>query len=197
METKALANSLDALFGTEREEITPIIIHVGVYCTSAQKLLLAKSHLRLGTWNIRTMYEQGRCAQVVKEMKRYNLSVPGVSEMRWNTFSGMQLERPSHTLETLMKMISMWRGWVLFCQGRLQIVSEQIITARFASKCQVMSIIQVYAAIYDATEEEESFHHQLKHWGTSTIFPHKPCLKATWWSPDARSENQIDHITTV
>ena len=28
-----------------------------------------------------------------------------------------------------------------------------------------------------------------------TIFPHKPCQKATWGSPDARTENQIDHIT--
>jgi len=43
-------------------------------------------------------------------------------------------------------------------------VSEQIITARFASQCQIMSIIQVYAATNDATEEEkESFYHQQKH----------------------------------
>ena len=38
-------------------------------CTAWMKLLSLKSQLRLGVWNVRTMYEQGRCTQIVNEMK--------------------------------------------------------------------------------------------------------------------------------
>jgi len=44
-----------------------------------------------------------------------------------------------------------------------ELVSERVIAARFASKCQNMSIIQVYARTNDTTEEEkESFYHRLQ-----------------------------------
>jgi len=90
-ETKALANSQDAPSGAEREEIIPNVPDkwetrrgtVCMKCTLAwRKLLSPKSQARLGKWNVRTMYEQARCAQVAKKMKRYNLSILGVSEMR-------------------------------------------------------------------------------------------------------------------
>ena len=266
-ETKALANSLDAPSGAEREEIIPIIpdkweTRQGMKCTRARrKLLSPKSRLRLGTWNVRTMYEQGRCAQVVKEMKRYNLSILGVSEMRWHTFwslrtatgesilySGNPNEDDQHVKGVGLILSKSAADSLLAWEP----VSERVITARFASKCQNMSIIQVYAPTNDATEEEkESFYYQLQtvydrtprrdvivvigdfnakignnNTGMETvmgqhglgsmnenceiladfctcndiviggtIFPHKPCHKATWRSPDARTENQIDHIT--
>lgn len=94
-ETEALANSLDAPSGAEGEEKSPVTpddrgARQGMKYTRAQmKLLSPKSRLRFGTWHVRTMYEQGRCAEIVKEMKRYNLSILGVSEMRWNTFGSL------------------------------------------------------------------------------------------------------------
>ena len=37
----------------------------------------------IGTWNVRTMDESGKTLQVAREMRRYNLSILGISECRW------------------------------------------------------------------------------------------------------------------
>ena len=136
------------------------------------KLLSPKSRLRLGTWNVRTMYEQGRGAQIVKEMKRYNLSILGVGEMRWNTFRSLR----TRTGETILfsgnpndddphvngvgLILSKVAADSLM---EWEQVSERTITARFASKCQNMSLIQVYANTNEAKDEDkEAFYHQLQ-----------------------------------
>ncbi|PVD26787.1 hypothetical protein C0Q70_14465 [Pomacea canaliculata] len=47
-------------------------------------LLTTKTRTRIGTWNIRTLYESGKSAQVAREMRRYNITVLGLCETRWN-----------------------------------------------------------------------------------------------------------------
>ena len=42
-----------------------------------------KTKIRVGHWNVRTMYETGKLAQVTSEMRRFKLHVLGVSESRW------------------------------------------------------------------------------------------------------------------
>ena len=53
--------------------------------TTGMKLdvMSAKTKTRIAFWNVRTMYETGKLAQVTAEMRRYNLHVLGVSESRW------------------------------------------------------------------------------------------------------------------
>ena len=48
------------------------------------KLFSTKACVKIGQWNVRTMREIGKCAQVVSEMQRVNLDILGISEMRWN-----------------------------------------------------------------------------------------------------------------
>jgi hypothetical protein len=45
--------------------------------------LAPRKIVRLATWNVRTMYETGRTAQVGKEMKHYNICLLGLIETRW------------------------------------------------------------------------------------------------------------------
>lgn len=67
-----------------------------------------KTRTRFGTWNIRTMLEASRLAQVTHGMGRYKLQVLGLCETRWPEhgehltsdghmllFSGKQKSEPS------------------------------------------------------------------------------------------------------
>jgi hypothetical protein len=59
----------------------------------------------LAAWNVKTMYEAGRTAQVAKEMKHYNICLLGLSKTRWlqsgqlRLTSGEMLLYSGHTEE--------------------------------------------------------------------------------------------------
>ncbi|CAG2187778.1 unnamed protein product [Mytilus edulis] len=52
------------------------------------KLFSPKYPTKIGTWNVRTLYQSGKSLQTAKEMDRYSIEILGLSEVRWNT-SGM------------------------------------------------------------------------------------------------------------
>ena len=41
-------------------------------------------------WNVRTMYEQGKMAQVIAEMNRNKLDILGIKESRWTRSGRMK-----------------------------------------------------------------------------------------------------------
>ena len=43
-----------------------------------------------GFWNVRTMYEQGKMAQVIAEMNRNKLDILGIKESRWTRSGRMK-----------------------------------------------------------------------------------------------------------
>lgn len=43
-----------------------------------------KTRTKIGSWNVNTMREPSRLAQIIKEMKEYKLDILGLSETRWN-----------------------------------------------------------------------------------------------------------------
>ena len=53
---------------------------------SRMSVLSVRTKLRVGFWNVRTMYETGKQAQVLREMKQNRLHILGVSESRWTDF---------------------------------------------------------------------------------------------------------------
>ena len=42
-------------------------------------ILSTKATTKIGTWNVRTMYESGKTAQVANEMQAYCLDILGIS----------------------------------------------------------------------------------------------------------------------
>ena len=121
---------------------------------SRPKLLSPKYRTRIGTWNVRTMYQAGKVHQVAKEMKRLRLAILGVSETRWTgagkvhlttgetvLYSGLAGDDAPHEKGVAL-ILSKEVGKSL---KEWEPISKRIIFARFKSKCQNTTIIQVYA----------------------------------------------------
>lgn len=75
-------------------------------------LLKLKSRMRIGCWNVGTLHQTGKLAQLTKEMQHYNLSIVGVCESSWNTFGEETATGetfPTHTVCLIeWKPISEW-----------------------------------------------------------------------------------------
>ena len=55
------------------------------------KLLSPQACVKIGQRNVRTLFEAGKCVQVIKETQRYGVSILGISEMRWNSCGRLRI----------------------------------------------------------------------------------------------------------
>ena len=130
----------------------------------------AKTTTLIGFWNVRTMYEQGRMAQVIAEMKRYKLDILGISESRWSKSGRMK----TTTGETVLcsgreddlhhegVAIIMKKGMENYLM-EWKPVNRRIIQARFKGRQTNLSIIQCYAPTNDSNDrDKEAFYEQLQ-----------------------------------
>lgn len=129
-----------------------------------------KKTVRVGCWNVRSMYSTGKTAQACREMARYKVEILGISECRWTrsgqvrtwtgeniVFSGKNDNNHQSGVAIIMskeasRALESWNP-----------VSDRIIMARFNSRHIKATIIQVYAPINDAdTEEKDDFYDLLQ-----------------------------------
>ena len=140
--------------------------------TSAPTTSLAspKQLLKLAAWNVRTMYETGKCAQVVAEMQRYGICILGVSEMRW-TDSGMITINSGETICYSGRVDGLHQegvGLILNKEAKKSMlewepINSRLIRARFYSKFVKTTVIQCYAPTErDSDEVKNNFYTNLQ-----------------------------------
>ena len=116
-------------------------------------ILSTRATIKIGTWNVKTMYEEGNTAQVAAEMRAYKLDILGISEARWTSsgekvlatgekllFSGHEGENASHT-EGVALLLSQsaqkaLTGWLPH--------GPRILTASFKAKQKRIALNIVY-----------------------------------------------------
>ena len=123
---------------------------------------------QIGCWNVRTLNEVGRTAILTEEMRKYNLSILGVSELRWTDHGKLRTSTGESVLFSGSEDRHE-RGVALFlakaleeCLIEWEPVNERIIRGRFYGKQLNTTIIQIYAPTNEADpEDKEEFYEQL------------------------------------
>ncbi|KAL9971331.1 hypothetical protein ACROYT_G023842 [Oculina patagonica] len=134
------------------------------------KVLGTKTKTRIGFWNVRTLYQTGKLAQVTAEMRRYCLHILGVSESRW-TGSGIVKTSTGETVlyagrddnqhhegvaiilkKGMEKYLLEWKP-----------INSRLMTARMKGKHVNLSLVQCYAPTNDSDDTtKDSFYAQLQ-----------------------------------
>ena len=114
--------------------------------------------INIATWNVRSMYE-GKLNLVMNEMERMNLSILGISEMKWKGRGYFQSEGyrvffSGH--DTTGK-----NGVAFICNKKTcksvfgyNPISDRIISIRLQGKPVNITLVQIYAPTLDAEDDE-------------------------------------------
>ncbi|XP_072177062.1 craniofacial development protein 2-like [Diadema setosum] len=117
-----------------------------------------KSKKRIGTWNVRSLYQAGKLANVVLEMKRLKLDVLGMSEVRWPQAGKIKVDgytmvysgnRKAHINGVGILM----SNEIASAMAGFYAVSERVIVLQVNSKPFNCNIIQLYAPTSACTED--------------------------------------------
>lgn len=126
-----------------------------------------KTRTRIGTWNVRTLSETSRLAQVCKEFNTYRLTLLGLCETRWydsgefTTSDGLTL---LYSGKTSNEPRSSGVGILLSKPAKKSLIdwkpySDRIITARLRTRARNLTCIQCYAPTEAAElSTKESFY---------------------------------------
>ena len=138
--------------------------------TPRAELLKPKNKIRVGSWNLRTLYQAGKLHQVLQEMENYEVELLCVSEARWID-SRKRILSSGHTILYSGRSDNQHRGGVAIIVTRnvektlleWKPINDRLLKARFNSKFAKLTVIACYAPTEDAEEEiKDEFYDQLK-----------------------------------
>ena len=137
-------------------------------------IISTRTTTTIGTWNVRTMFEAGKAAQVAAEMRNYNISILGISESRCTDsgqkrltsgelllYSGHEEENGPHTQGVAFMLSKAAQGALIGWEAH----GPRLITATFRTNQRRinMNLIQCYAPTNDSEDHtKEEFYSRLQ-----------------------------------
>ena len=138
-------------------------------CSRMKVFTHPEVQLRLGCWNMRTMFAIGKTDQVCREMRRYQLEVLGVSEVRLKECGKVVTQEGEFILYSGSREKHEHGVAIILSKNAAQSlmswepVSERIITARLYSMFVKATIVQAYAPQNGSSVEvKDEFYQQLQ-----------------------------------
>ena len=138
--------------------------------TSMKEVLSAKCKTRIGFWNVRTMYETGKLAQITSEMRRFNLHILGVSECRWTGTGRITTETRETVLYSGREDNHHFEGVALILKKGMEKklvewkpINSRLLKARFKGRHNNLTVIQCYAPTNESEDKiKDAFYDQLE-----------------------------------
>jgi len=117
-----------------------------------------KEKINIGTWNVRTMLRPGKLANVIREMKRTELDILGLSEVRWKE-GGDFMSEGIRVIHTEGKggqsgVAILLEEKVAKCVTRIENYKDRLLMVGIKAYPVDIMIVQVYMPT-TACEEEE------------------------------------------
>ncbi|XP_008476273.1 craniofacial development protein 2-like [Diaphorina citri] len=131
----------------------------GNVLSNVKTAILKQVNMRIATWNVKTLNAAGKTDNAIKEMKRMNIDILGISEMRWPDTGEVDLEghrafysgRADGKHEEGVGMIMTKE--VAACVRTFTPISERILLIQLEGRPVNINIIQVYAPTLDKPDE--------------------------------------------
>ena len=133
-------------------------------------LVHPKINLKIGNWNVRTLYRSGNIAQAVRELTSRNIDIMGISETHWTGQGKVQLAE-GETIIYSGRDDDIHREGVGILMSKSAAsalmdwtpISERIIQARYYSHHIKLTIVHIYAPTEDAEEQvKDEFYTRLQ-----------------------------------
>ncbi|XP_055866667.1 craniofacial development protein 2-like [Biomphalaria glabrata] len=128
----------------------------------------ARKPTLIGTWNVRTLNQCGKLAQLLREFDSYRLDILGICEMRWTSSGkiindGKTIIYSGHDKEHIGGVGIIMSKIAASALIAWKPISDRIITARLQTKQIKVTTIQAYAPTEDAEDTiKDQFYNQLQ-----------------------------------
>lgn len=129
--------------------------------STTNSLLGPRTNFRLAKWNVHTVFETSRTAQVTSEMRRYRLDILGISECWWTgsrhrvNSDGTVIMHSGHNSQHIRGVAIIFSKAKANTLLEWEPLSDRLIRERFSSKRCKLTILQCYAPTNDADEEDK------------------------------------------